>query len=402
MERREFVGILAAGLLHATGSAAVPPLASVQLESFPANSWVVRRAPHWPLSPGAPAKHVRLIYDTDLHCVYLWGGDYCVPYPPGASGGTDRCNSHEEFWKYDINTDQWTLLLDQSRANRSGWPRGRCLAAMQGMYDSKRKGVWMLGGDERHDHYAPGLQSGGLWLFNPAIKTWTRVGDVPRMSDGGAYEIQYGVLDPVKDQLVIATNGPFHEEILHYDIAAGVWSTESWAGGPKDPVMYGIPFVFDPTRRVGWFYNWCEMSSPCVGPSKLWTYNLDTRAWTLMNTNTNVRPKATSGLAYHAKLDALVLFGGDDREEGADGLTLLNETWVYDIKKNRWWKPNLGGAIPTPRKGESLLYATAQDLLMVWGGNGFQDPGTPDQGGFVGPEVFLLKLERADPTARAS
>jgi hypothetical protein len=109
-----------------------------------------------------------------------------------------------------------------------------------------------------------------------------------------------------------------------------------------------------------------------------------------------VRPKATAGMAYAAKLDALVLFGGEDREEGADARILLNDTWVYDIKQYQWSKPNLRGAIPTPRKGENLCYLTAQDVLMVWGGNGFQELGKPDRAGYLGPEVFLLKLTRID------
>ncbi len=361
--------------------------------------WTVRSSPSFPRSPGAPAKHVRIIYDSNRDVVYLWGGDYCVGYPPNVNAGT-RCDSHEEFWQYDVRADQWALLLSQTQANRTGYPRGRCLPVMQGCYDVKRKVCWMTGGDERWARYDPRVQSGGVWYFDPAAKTWTRYADAPKMSGGGSYELQYGILDPVLDQIVIATTGPFAGVVLHFDIVSRHWSTVTWnegITGPHEPVLHGMPFVFDPTRRVGWLRNWCEMYSPCVGVSKLWTYSLDTRTWTLITSDSMVRPKATAGMAYEAKLDALVVFGGEDREEGAAGSILLNDTWVYDIKQNQWSKPNLRGAIPTPRKGENLCYLTAQDVLMVWGGNGFQEPGKPDRAGYLGPEVFLLKLTRNDP-----
>ncbi|MDO8684134.1 MAG: kelch repeat-containing protein, partial [Armatimonadota bacterium] len=315
-----------------------------------------------------------------------------------------RCNSHEEMWQYDMSSDLWTPLLSQTQANQSGYPRGVCLPSA--MYDPRRKVVWVTGGAERAavtDYYS-GLVSGGIWAFDPVARSWSREGPTAQQGESSnvnVAEIEYGLYDPVRDQLVIPSrNGGSGEQIVRYNLAGvtvrdGVqndnWSTENAA--INEPVMAQTPLVYDSTRDVAWFYNVCEGGTPCLNPSKLWTYNLQTKVWTLINTNSIVPNKSTFGMAYVPTIDSIVIFGGLNKAESAPGTTYINELWIYDIQRNQWSKPVLGGAIPTPRKGENMVYDSHNNALMIFGGTGgFQSVGVPDSSGYEGTEVFLLRL----------
>src|SRR5256712_14156800 len=66
--------------------------------------------------------------------------------------------------------------------------------------------------------------------------------------------------------------------------------------------------------------------------------------WTNVTPTLSPQPMAGAMMAYSSKAHRFVLFGG------GDGVTGLNETWVYDPGNRTWTqlKPNLS----PPRRGE--------------------------------------------------
>lgn len=359
----------------------IPPPANL-----PVNTWVLRQLPSFPAAPKAPSKHVRLIYDSDRHLTYLWGGDYCLQnslYP-------GRCASREYLWSYDVALNQWSMLLDEAQPV-SGFPRGRCLPA--GVYDPKRKVIWMTTGSERFNAYSPVLQSGGVYAFDPLQKVWSREGPAP---DGESTRVtlpgsmaEYMVYDPVLDGLFVPGRSNIHFSLSNVNVSDGI-QNDNWSASPfstPSPVFGAVSFARD-TRR-----NRAVVYDPYRGET--WSYDFTTKQ--TLKLSTYVLPsKSVFGMVYDSANDAVVLFGGYTQLEGDPTATPLNELWVFKAENNQWSKWAVGGAIPSPRKGESLVYDTYNNALVQFGGTGGWQTSV-DQYGYDGSEIFLLRLDLGQP-----
>ncbi len=367
--------------------------------NLPVNTWVVRKVPKSSNTIWNASKHIRLTYDSDRHLVYLWGGDYCVSY-----GGGDNCRaSREEFWSYDVVKDQWQLLLDQAAADAPGLPRGRCKPGMA--YDSRRKLVWMTTGQERHDHYHANLGSGGLWAFDPARHTWWRAGPAPDEESAhvrvSQTEVEYMAYDPHSDALFAPARSDTGWEwmFLEFPLAGVAFGQgaahDNWRGRripAQDNTMGALSFAVD-TRR-----NRAILYLPDKGET--WSYDFaQKRAERLARQP--LPPKCVFGMLYDARNDKVVLFGGYSDYEGLPTAKPLNDLWVFDFASKRWTKPALAGSFPPPRKGETIVYDSYNDVIVQFGGTGgWQD--SVDQYGYDGNEIFLLRLDFGAAAGAAS
>lgn len=350
--------------------------------NLPLNTWVIRRTPAFPASLGAPSKHVRLTYDTDRHIIYFWGGDYCVSNPVSGS----RCASHEELWSYDVAQDKWQLLLDQTAANTPGYPRGRCLPGMA--YDPKRKVVWMTTGSERYDNYYSGLQWGKLWAFDPARRIWSQEGPAP---DGESSKVsvpstmvEYMVYNPVSDALFAPSRTNLQYSLTGISVGDGI-SNDNWSISPfsaESPVFGMVSFAVDTRRSRAIVYD------PYRGET--WSYDFVTKQTARLSTQL-LPARSVFGMVYDSANDVIVLFGGYSDFEGSPNATPRNDLWVFDFRTNAWGKPSIGGSLPSPRKGEQLVYDFYNNAIVQIGGTGGWQSGV-DEYGYDGTELFLLRL----------
>src|SRR5712692_5998390 len=263
-------------------------------------------------------------------------------------------------------------------------------------YDTVHDVLWMTSGSERFDQYAPGLRSGGIWSFELTTKKWTRQGPSP---DGESKKVRAIitnvedlVYDPVSKSLFTFTRDDpnsndvaFFYSLKDINLADGR-SKDNWSahGLPtlNDETMGAYSFAVDTKRNRAIVYV------PKFGET--WAFDFSTRKMRRLVKQT-LPAKSVFGMVYDSGNDAVVFFAGYNNYEGEPHVQPLNDLWVLDLTKNSWSKPALTGKIPSPRKGESLVYDSANQVLVQMGGTGGWQDG-PDSFGYHGTEVFLLRL----------
>src|SRR5437762_6171761 len=79
----------------------------------------------------------------------------------------------------------------------------------------------------------------------------------------------------------------------------------------------------------------------------------------------DVRPpgRRSPGMVYDAAADRTILFGGYDSSSGI----VYNDTWAYDFESNSWANRNPPAA-PSPRFGMGLAYDARLDRSILFGG----------------------------------
>lgn len=136
---------------------------------------------------------------------------------------------------------------------------------------------------------------------------------------------------------------------------------------PKPEPRVDGTIVYDPAERRILMFG----GSASGVRNDLWAYSLTQRRWT------ELRPdgeKPPARLGHTAVLDTarmrMLVFGGQ-----ASGF--FDDTWAYDLARNRWSRlATGGGAAPSRRYGHSGIYDTARDRMIV--SHGFTDAGRFD------------------------
>ncbi|MGH7847293.1 MAG: kelch repeat-containing protein [Candidatus Binatia bacterium] len=347
-----------------------------QALNLPANTWVARKAPRFPGSIGAASKHVRLTYDPDRRVVYAYGGDYCV-----ATG----CSGHRELWSYDVALNKWTLLVDNETSKTRGYPTGRCLAAMA--YDSKRKVLWMTGGEDVYGDEGRTLIKGSLWSFNPDTRTWARRGPANYQSarKAGSPQLEYMIYDALSDRLFLPADNNLVGFFSLKQADGEARIVDAWSFRrieANDPSLGKISFALDTKRNRAILY--------LPKRNETWSYNLATHRMSFLSRQA-LPAKSVFGMVYDSVNDVVVYFGGYTDYEGSPNVKALNQTWVLNLEKNEWRRLEVTGSIPPPRKGETLTFDSHNNVLVQMGGTGGWQNGV-DKAGYDGSEVFLLRL----------
>src|SRR5204863_3212221 len=63
----------------------------------------------------------------------------------------------------------------------------------------------------------------------------------------------------------------------------------------------------------------------------------------------------------------MIVFGGEDSDNGVDGSVLSNESWTFDPASNSW-SPLLFSGTPSFRSGHSSVYDAANRRMLMFGG----------------------------------
>lgn len=102
----------------------------------------------------------------------------------------------------------------------------------------------------------------------------------------------------------------------------------------------------------------------------LWSYSLAQRRWEELRPEGD-KPPARLGhtLVLDARRQRLILFGGQ-----ASGF--FNDTWVYDLARNRWSRIAADGTAPSRRYGHSAILDAERDRMIV--SHGFTNSGRFD------------------------
>ncbi|KAF7983834.1 hypothetical protein HWV62_19101 [Athelia sp. TMB] len=214
-------------------------------------------------------------------------------------GGWDGQNSLDDFWVYDIQEDQWTLLSRNS-ANEKNGPEPRSCHKM--VFDAKTGCIFMLGrlGDKDAKEYAEGLDS--------------------RHRTSG------------EDDRTV----PFCSEFHRYHtrgLDAGKWDLLSFdtasAGGP--PLIFDHQMVMDCDAQVIYVFGGRVVDGDWNSSkySGLYSYSVRTSKWKMIQPNDAAIP---SRFGHSMVLDnsshMLYIFAGQREEK------YLADMYAYNIRTN--------------------------------------------------------------------
>ena len=277
-------------------------------------------------------------YDRVTGRTVLFGGFTALISPgPGSFGVVD------ETWTYDLAADAWTP------ASVSAVPSARGGHSMTYVAGSDR--ILLFGGNTLSG------ASDETWSYDVDTDAWTNMNPPVRPFARLAAALAY---DAQSDRVVLfggGTVGAVFGDTWSYDFASNTWTKMQPAVTPT--VRSGAAMAYDAqSDRIILFGGTGLLGSA----DDTWVYDLDGDTWTEMSPA--VRPPARAGhaMAYDGQSDRAVMFGG------FDVTGTLDDTWTYDLEGNSWSETRSSGRRPSPREGHAMAYDAKIDRVILFGG----------------------------------
>ncbi len=333
-----------------------------------------------PDQPGPRLWHA-MVYDPIRGVTVLSGGEVTTPdpCPDGAVKVSGTC-IYDDLWEWD--GEVWTRVCNGSDCSTTPGPLTRHAAA----FDSTRGGLVLGGG--RSD---AGAQRKETWFWDPALNTWSPLGDVTGFgfSEPEGFQ-QHAAAYDQRSQRVWMFGGTNSDDqtsrFAHSIGATGTeWTREEPAPdavepGPRD----SFALAYDPVtqRHIGFATRRFENDSVCPGTEVCdytWSLNPSTGAWATLNPTTVPFAKAAMGMATDPNTGRIVFFGGTARAPNnnapcGDGSTSTSETplcwyqqtWEWVSASENWQLRNTGNG--TPARRENTAMTATGDRIVLFGG----------------------------------
>ncbi|HEX9892259.1 MAG TPA: kelch repeat-containing protein [Actinomycetota bacterium] len=211
------------------------------------------------------------------------------------------------------------------------------------------------------------------------------VGAVPAAGqEPGWTSLDPRIRPPGQSAAAMAYDEARHQMVLFpgYDAAGkqgGTWLREDgeWRRVPLDQEpepRYAAGMAYDAARQVvvmfgGYGAN--PQGGPALALGDTWTW--DGERWERLEPATVPPPRAYGHLAYDRTREELVLFGGIGIAEDGTPYTRLDDTWTWDGQD---WSRRETPVAPSPRTGAGIAFDEARGETVLFGGAG---EGSPNQ-----------------------
>jgi len=252
-------------------------------------------------------------------------------------------------------------LGDWVNQNPSTNPLGRASFAMTYAEDDDR--VVLFGGGVVVSAQAVTTPEDATWTYDLNTNTWVNRNPSPRPPPLGGHAMAY---DMNSDRVVLfggcssCPPDPWVSNVdtWAYHAGANTWTDMAPDSGP--PAMIGGRMAYDSQSDQTILFG--GLSPSFSEYSATWAYHVETNTWTNMAPPIGPSARNYQGMAYDAKSDRIILFGG----AGASGI--LGETWAYDFDANVW--TNMQPATsPPPTDFVEMVYDSQSDRVILFGGN---------------------------------
>jgi len=236
-------------------------------------------------------------------------------------------------------------------------PTARFAAAMA--YDAKADRIILFGGAITEQWYL-----NDTWAYDYNTNTWTQLAQgPPGRSFGGM------VYDSASDRIILfgggcwQCNGSSYNDTWAYDYNTNTWTDMKPSISP--PLQNSQVMAYDAKadRVIMWGGDtgWDE-DSTVKKDQGVWSYDYNTNTWQEIKPGKGLWPdlRDNAAMAYDAKSDRMIVSGGY-YDVGTD------ETWAYDYNANTWTKlePNTAGG---KLSSSAMVYSTAADRVILFGG----------------------------------
>ncbi len=276
----------------------------------------------------------------------MFGGGF----NPNVSGVAARGDVVDELWALDLDAGAWRLLEPDPELPG---PAARVGGTMEAIGDGGE--VMVFGGSASALFFCSPvpLCSGNLlddtWVYEPASGTWVEAPSVPappaRVGHATAFDTESGVV------------------VL-------------FGGAQMEPEGFRNGTAFGDT----------------------WAWSVADRTWRQMAPPESPDPRSYHAMAYDPELDLVVLWGGDEPDEGDND----NQVWGYDVDADEWTLLGGGEEAPQAPWYHRMAYVPELGEIVVVGGwvTVTQDLGQGVTATSVGPTDDVWALDAATAAFR--
>lgn len=198
-----------------------------------------------------------------------------------------------------------------------------------------------------------------LWEYTPKTNEWKEIqieGTIPVKTayHAAAWDSQQNLMWVYggTDNTAIAI-----EDLWKFDPGKKTWE-KVWQGTPKPPKRLSPTLHYDSKRNQLVLFSGLTKFAANSCPEDLWVFDIAKGAWSSKKSDAPGRWQCASAIDNEREL--LVIQGGYD---GA--MKPSNQTWVYDLKKDKWRKADNG---PKPTDAHSAVCNPATGDILFYGG----------------------------------
>ena len=197
-----------------------------------------------------------------------------------------------------------------------------------------------------------------LWAYDLKNNSWKNI--TPDISPPG--RLDHGAAFDWKNGYMVIFGGRCAKGVLNdtwvYDYRSNTWANRSPVISPRPRERFG--FTYDEeSERVVLFGGMVENA---YYDNETWVYYVKNDTWTNLTFFNAPKGRADHALEYDAGHDRILMYGGK-----TGPLDFTEETWIYDLNKNRWTEVK-GGVRPGPKVGHAMAYDAKITQIIMFGG----------------------------------
>mgnify|MGYP001156584588 CR=1 FL=1 len=200
-----------------------------------------------------------------------------------------------------------------------------------------------------------------VWTFSLSASTWNRIW--PDSIQSGAPIRRYGtasMFEPVSGKITtfagFTSNGRF-EDTWTFDVNSMSWVDRTTSQHPQKRCLHAGVYANDLGRFV--IYAGQDDNGP---RDDIWQCNLSNFLWSDITPSTRPPARFWNSMIYYA--------GGNILIYGGLSTTAMSDMWKFRIGTNSWEQIIPAGVSPGARWGHAGIYITAQDRMIIFGGEG--------------------------------
>ena len=308
----------------------------------PSRAQVVNTWTELPESTPEPdvTKNVPMVYASQINRMILTGGLTVNDAPL------------YDTWSYDLDTNEWTLLIQGPTGAITPGRREFGMA-----YDPGRNLVIVFGGSD--ENFA---RFDETWILdlNATTPAWTLVnpptGSPPATA---AFQMTY---DESADRVVTLVGGTFFpDETWLFDPGTYTWTQVFPATSPSPRDHFNI--AYDPAHQVSILFGGHGPDRPNGEYyADTWTYNARTNEWTEIFPSGSIPIGRDRGQLTYIGNGTMVLFGGKLNSTGE----ALGDTWTFNLDQNQWVERTPSPS-PPDQYWPAVAYHSAGRRAVRWG-----------------------------------
>ena len=169
--------------------------------------------------------------------------------------------------------------------------------------------------------------------------------------------------DSVNERVILFGGGTMagvRGDTWMYEYSTNTWTqiqSISNPAGRNDGTM-----VYDPTTNCMILYGgWCGMTLGRTDDT--WIFNCTTDEWTEVSPEESPSPRSSANMVYDSTNNVVILFGGYGEDDPH-----TDDTWCYDPIGNTWTEMN-PTVHPCGRYGHCMIYDPVNNRTILFSGN---------------------------------